>query len=209
MRSSVMTMVVSDNSVSRRFTGFMERVCNRTPRSSRDGLFLRLFQSDTPAFTRYVARATDGTVRTCHCDAGWGIHTRSPDQLSRQTVPEHEYRPMKHRSHTRPGMKRWMRAFGGFCCAAGFLVEGLSPVDAIFITVSAVTTVGYSPPRALSAGAKVFTTFLILTGAATGIYVLGSMTEFLVEGSLRGGLQQRKMVKRVERLRDHYIIAGF
>lgn len=91
----------------------------------------------------------------------------------------------------------------------GFLAEGLSPIDAVLTTVSAVTTEGYTPPQPLSTGAKLFTTFLVLTGVGTGIYVLGSVTDFLVEGGLRGSLQERRMIKRVDQLRDHYIIAGF
>lgn len=91
----------------------------------------------------------------------------------------------------------------------GFIAAGLTPVDAILTTVSAVTTVGYSPPRPLSAGAKLFTSVLILSGVGTGIYVLGSLTEFLVEGGLRGSWQQRRMVRRMEGLEDHYIISGF
>lgn len=91
----------------------------------------------------------------------------------------------------------------------GYMLDGLSLVDALLVTVSAVTTVGYAPPHPLSVGAKVFTTGLILAGAATGIYVLGSLTEFLVEGGLRGSWQQRRMEKQVHRLKDHYVISGF
>mgnify|MGYP001223022489 CR=1 FL=1 len=91
----------------------------------------------------------------------------------------------------------------------GFMVEGLAPIDAVLTTVSAVMTVGYSPPRPLSSNAKVFTTVLILAGVGTGVYVLGSLTEYLVEGGLRGNWQQRRMFRRMEQLEDHYIISGF
>ena len=91
----------------------------------------------------------------------------------------------------------------------GFVVEGLTPVDALLITVSAVTTVGYSPPHTLSTAAKLFTTCLILAGAATGIYVLGSLTEFLVEGGLHGSWQLRRRDRQLQQLRDHYVISGF
>lgn len=92
---------------------------------------------------------------------------------------------------------------------AGFLLQGLSPVDAVFTTVSAVATVGYTPSHPLSTGSKVFATFLILGGVGTGVYVLGSVTEFLVEGGLRGSWRQRKLWRDVNRLRDHYIVSGF
>lgn len=91
----------------------------------------------------------------------------------------------------------------------GFMLVGLSPVDAILTTVSAVTTVGYLPPHPLSTGAKVFATALILAGVGTGLFVLGALTEFLVEGGLHGTWQQRRISRHMEQLRDHYIIAGF
>ncbi len=92
---------------------------------------------------------------------------------------------------------------------AGFMVAGLSAVDALLTTVSAVTTVGYASPRALSAGAKVFNAALILAGVGAGIYVLGSFTEFLMEGGLHGSWIQRRAVRRMQELVDHYIISGF
>ena len=92
---------------------------------------------------------------------------------------------------------------------AGLMVAGLSAVDALLTTVSAVTTVGYASPRTLSTSAKIFTTALILAGVGTGFYVLGSLTEFLVEGGLHGSWKQRRAVKRMQELEDHYIISGF
>jgi voltage-gated potassium channel len=91
----------------------------------------------------------------------------------------------------------------------GFMVSGLSAVDALLTTVSAVTTVGYASPRPLSAGAKVFSAVLILAGVGTGIYVLGSLTEFLMEGGLHGTWKHRRGVRRMHELADHYIISGF
>jgi hypothetical protein len=43
----------------------------------------------------------------------------------------------------------------------------------------------------------------------TGIHVLGSLTEFLIEGGVRGSWQQRRRRKRMDSLTDHYIISGF
>lgn len=91
----------------------------------------------------------------------------------------------------------------------GFIIAGLTPVDAVLTTVSAVLTEGYSPTHPLTTGAKVFTTVLILAGVGTGVYVLGSVTEFLVEGGLQGSWQQRRMIRQMERLHDHFIISGF
>lgn len=93
--------------------------------------------------------------------------------------------------------------------AVGFMVAGLSPIDAAVSAVSAITTVGYFPGGPLSPAAKVFTMVLVLAGVGTGIYVLGSLTEFLIEGGVRGSWQQRRRRKQMDGLTDHYIISGF
>jgi voltage-gated potassium channel len=90
----------------------------------------------------------------------------------------------------------------------GFIIAGLSPVDALLAAVSAITTEGYFPTH-LSTGAKLFATALILVGVGTTVYVLGSLTEFLVEGGLRGTWQERGMQREIEQLAGHYIISGF
>ncbi|HZB97988.1 MAG TPA: potassium channel protein [Candidatus Sulfotelmatobacter sp.] len=92
----------------------------------------------------------------------------------------------------------------------GFVLAGFSPVDALLTTVSTIATVGYLPPHApLSVAAKIFMAVLILAGVGTGIYVLGSLTEFLVEGGLHGTWKRRSMSKRIDRLENHFIICGF
>jgi voltage-gated potassium channel len=91
----------------------------------------------------------------------------------------------------------------------GFVIAGLSLLDAVFTTVSAVTTVGYTPAHPLSAGSKVFVIGLVLAGVATGLYVLGALTEYLIEGGLQGTLERWRVDRRMEELHDHFIIAGF
>jgi voltage-gated potassium channel len=91
----------------------------------------------------------------------------------------------------------------------GFLLQGLSPIDALYTTVSAVTTVGYTPSHPLSQTGELFATVLILAGVGTGIYVLGSVTEFLVEGGLRGNWRRRRILRTMDALSDHFIICGF
>jgi voltage-gated potassium channel len=91
----------------------------------------------------------------------------------------------------------------------GFTITGLSLLDAVFTTVSAVTTVGYTPAHPLSDGSKVFVIGLVLCGVATGLYVLGALTEYLIEGGLQGTLERWRIDRRMEELHDHFIIAGF
>jgi voltage-gated potassium channel len=93
---------------------------------------------------------------------------------------------------------------------AGFaLVEHESLLDALFTTVSALSTVGYSPPHPFSAAGKVLALVLIMGGLIGLALVISTMTEYFLEADLAGALERRRMDKAIAQLRDHFIISGF
>ena len=75
-------------------------------------------------------------------------------------------------------------------------------------TFETVTTLG-SAGTPHSLGGQVTEIILITLGLGTLLYLLGTITELLVTGHLTGLLQARRMQKRIEDLRDHYLICGF
>jgi len=93
---------------------------------------------------------------------------------------------------------------------AGYvLIENWPVLDALYMTVITITTVGFREVKTLSSAGKIFTLCLIVGGVGTGIYALGIVIEFLVEGHLRGMVGERKMKKKIESLKGHYILCGF
>jgi voltage-gated potassium channel len=93
---------------------------------------------------------------------------------------------------------------------AGYmLIEGWSFLDAIYMTVTAVTTVGFREVQPLSDGGRIFTIFLILFGVGVAFYILTTLVATVVEGDLGLALGARRMKGRIEALRDHYILCGF
>lgn len=88
-------------------------------------------------------------------------------------------------------------------------IEGWSFLDALFMTVITVTTVGFREVHPLSDGGRVFTIFLILFGVGTAFYILTTVVQTVVEGELAGALGVRRMQARIEALNDHYILCGF
>ncbi|GIX07094.1 MAG: potassium channel protein [Candidatus Poribacteria bacterium] len=89
------------------------------------------------------------------------------------------------------------------------LLEGLSPLEALYMTVITITTVGFGEVRPLSPEGRLFTIFLILSGAVTATYFFGATAEFLLEGEWRGLLAQRWKRKQMERMRNHVIVCGY
>lgn len=91
----------------------------------------------------------------------------------------------------------------------GYLVLGFGFVDALYQTVTTITTVGFREVHPLSPVGQVFTMVLILVGAGTVFYMFGVLLEALIEGHLRHHLEQRRMNRRIERMRGHIIVCGW
>jgi len=89
------------------------------------------------------------------------------------------------------------------------LIERWSFLDALYMTVTTVTTVGFREVKPLSDEGRIFTVFLILFGVGVAFYILTSLVALVVEGDLGLALGVRRMRGKIEALRDHYILCGF
>jgi voltage-gated potassium channel len=102
-------------------------------------------------------------------------------------------------------------AFAGLVVVGtvGFaLVLDESLFDALYRTVITVYTAGLvSAPE--TTGAKVLTLVLVVWGVGIFLYVFGLVIELTVRGAVGGVWQERRMRRRVEGLRDHFIICGY
>ncbi len=91
----------------------------------------------------------------------------------------------------------------------GYIVLGFSPLDAIYQTVTTITTVGFREVHALTTAGKVFTIVLIILGVGTALYTFGVVLEALVEGHLRQHLEGRRMEREIARMSGHAIVCGW
>ncbi|HTW88124.1 MAG TPA: potassium channel protein [Candidatus Binataceae bacterium] len=89
------------------------------------------------------------------------------------------------------------------------IIEGFSPLDALYMSVITVSTVGYGEVHPLDADGRIFTIVLIVTGVGTVLYLLTSIGELVIEGRLREQLGATAMQRRIHHLKDHVIICGF
>jgi len=91
----------------------------------------------------------------------------------------------------------------------GYVLLGFSALDALYQTVTTVTTVGFREVEPLSDTGKVFTMVLILGGVGTVLYTLGALLEMLIEGQLRDILGRRRMERDIKTLSGHTIVCGW
>lgn len=82
-------------------------------------------------------------------------------------------------------------------------------IDAIYMTVITVTTVGFSEVKPLDGSAKLFTIFLIITSVFIFAYALAIITEYIVGRNSLQLLKKKKVKKTINQLSNHVIICGF
>ncbi len=91
----------------------------------------------------------------------------------------------------------------------GYLALGFGPLDAVYQTVTTVSTVGFREVEPLTPAGKVFTMALILVGVGAALYAFSVLIETFLEGQLNELLGRRRMEQSIASMRDHVIICGW
>lgn len=88
-------------------------------------------------------------------------------------------------------------------------IMGWSMVDALYMTVIALTTVGFGEVSPLSPEGRLFTIFLLVAGISIIAYGISGAVEDVISGRLLMRLQERQKAMVLQSLKDHYIVVGF
>lgn len=93
----------------------------------------------------------------------------------------------------------------------GYLLieDGYTLVEAFYMTIITVSTVGYREVHPLSPVGQIFTTMVVLVGLALLLYTLSRLAQVLFEGELVDILGKRRMMNEIADLRDHFVVCGF
>ena len=91
----------------------------------------------------------------------------------------------------------------------GYAVLGFGLLDALYQTVTTITTVGFREVERFGTAEKAFTIVLVLAGVGTALYTFGVLLETLVEGRLTDHFGRRRMERRISELQDHVIVCGW
>lgn len=88
-------------------------------------------------------------------------------------------------------------------------LEGWRLLDAFYMTVITIATVGFKEVHDLSDPSKVFTILLIILGVGLLGYSVSRLAQVMFEGQFQRFLGRQKVEKKIESLKGHYIICGF
>lgn len=92
----------------------------------------------------------------------------------------------------------------------GYMVIEKWPfLDALFMTVITVTTVGYGQVHPLSRAGEIFTIFLIILGVGGVFYTLTALFGWLLSIDWPEEQRRRQVRAALKRLENHFIICGY
>ena len=95
----------------------------------------------------------------------------------------------------------------GIC---GFIIiEQYTLLEAFYMTIITIATVGFQEVRPLSDAGKFFTAFLIITSFGTFAYAISAITKYVVEGEFNYYYKFFKVNNTIQKLNNHVVICGY
>lgn len=88
------------------------------------------------------------------------------------------------------------------------LVEQWSVLDAVYMTVITLTTVGFGEVHPLSVPSRAFTVVLIFLGVGTVAYGLSSLGEYFLTTGFVERVRRRTLLRTISSMQNHVIICG-
>jgi voltage-gated potassium channel len=89
------------------------------------------------------------------------------------------------------------------------VIERWSFIDALYMTILTITTVGYGEVHTLSQGGRVFSVVLMVGGVGGALYTLSLFIQYLLEGQFGITLRRRRMKTEIAKLKEHFILCGY
>jgi voltage-gated potassium channel len=130
--------------------------------------------------------------------------------LSKKAAPKRAYGPSDALHQIR--FVAWALIIIIVFGTAGYMfLLGWPFLDALYMTIITITTVGYKEVHDLGNNpvGQVWTMLLLLIGVGTLFYAAVSFVELVVEGTVRGYFGRRRVKTEIDKLNGHYILCGY
>jgi len=92
----------------------------------------------------------------------------------------------------------------------GFIfIENYNVLDALYMTIITMSTVGFQEIKPLSGAGQLFTSFLIIISFGIFAYAVSTLTRYIVDGIFRHYFMDTKIKNRISKLKNHVIVCGY
>jgi voltage-gated potassium channel len=91
----------------------------------------------------------------------------------------------------------------------GYWLLGLSLLDALYQTVTTITTVGFREVEEFGVAEKLFTIVVIVAGVGAVLYTFTLSIQLVAEGWLTDFVGRRRMDRKIADLRGHVVVCGW
>ena len=91
----------------------------------------------------------------------------------------------------------------------GYVALGMAPLDALYQTVTTITTVGFREVEPFGAAEQWFTIVVIICGVGTVLYTFTTGMQLVVEGHVGEYVGRRRMDRRIADMNGHVIVCGW
>lgn len=88
------------------------------------------------------------------------------------------------------------------------LIERWALLDALYMAVITLTTVGYLEVHPLGPAGRAFTMAYLLAGVYSVFWAVTALIQAVVSGEIRGDFGRQRMERRLAELKDHAIVCG-
>ena len=88
------------------------------------------------------------------------------------------------------------------------LVEHLTFLEALYMTVITITTIGYGEVRPATSEGRIFTILFIISSFGAVSYAFAALTQYVVSGELQSYFKNRKLMQALHKMNNHVVICG-
>lgn len=89
------------------------------------------------------------------------------------------------------------------------LIAGFSWIEALYMTIITVTTVGFQEVQPLTDQARLFTVLLIISSVFIFAFAISVITEYILSKNSLDNLKKKKVKQQIDKLNQHVIVCGF
>ncbi|MBI4647525.1 MAG: potassium channel protein [Bacteroidia bacterium] len=89
------------------------------------------------------------------------------------------------------------------------LIEKYTFVEALYMTLITMATVGFGEVHPLSDAGRIFTSLLIIFSFGIFAYVITAFSRYVIDGAFRNYFIDNKVKKRISKLKGHVIVCGY